>query len=278
MKRLLSILAIATVVVACNNETNIPVNGMGNASFKIVTSGTMSSDKEARSESLTNETISVPLPEELTVSFIHTGISGEDGVVVVAKDNNDQYMENCAIMTGTYNMEAFNYATDAMAMAANGGRGDARFYGVKPDVTIMDGSTTIIDMNVAITNSMVKISEAGFSESKNYTLSEVSVIGMVDGVAQRSVVFNSFDGTQEAWFVAGQELSLKIYFDYQGEQYYKVVNFEDKIVTQAKHCYDVEIRPSESGFGALTITVDNSLTVTTADIYFDPMDGIPVTE
>ena len=30
MKRLLSILAIATVVVACNNETNIPVNGMGN--------------------------------------------------------------------------------------------------------------------------------------------------------------------------------------------------------------------------------------------------------
>ena len=43
----------------------------------------------------------------------------------------------------------------------------------------MDGSTTIIDMNVAITNSMVKISETGFSESKNYTLSEVSVIGMV---------------------------------------------------------------------------------------------------
>ena len=125
---------------------------------------------------------------------------------------------------------------------------------------------------------MVKISETGFSESKNYTLSEVSVIGMVDGVAQRSVVFNSFDGTQEAWFVAGQELSLKIYFDYQGEQYYKIVTFEDKIITQAKHCYDVEIRPSESGFGALTITVDNSLTVTTADIYFDPMDGIPVTE
>ena len=53
MKRLLSILAIATVVVACNNETNIPVNGMGNASFKIVTSGTMSSDKEARSLNLT---------------------------------------------------------------------------------------------------------------------------------------------------------------------------------------------------------------------------------
>ena len=181
-------------------------------------------------------------------------------------------------MTGTYSMEAYNYATETLALIANNGRGDARYYGSKPGVVIMDGSTTIIDMNVAITNSVVRINETGFNESKNYTLSEVIVIGSIGGETERSVSFNTFDGTQEAWFSAGQELSLKVYFEYQGAQYYKVVAFDDEIITKAKHCYDVEIRPSESGFGALTITIDNSMTVTTADVYFDPMDGTPITE
>ncbi|MBE6334126.1 MAG: DUF4493 domain-containing protein [Bacteroidales bacterium] len=280
MKKIVYILTLGAIFTACDSNIE-PMSNMGEASFNIKTSGVMTSDKESRADGaqgIADETITVDLPEELTVSFVHTGISGEDGSVVIAKSASDQYMENCAIMTGTYDMEAYNYATDALALAANGGRGDVRYHGSKPNVTILDGSTTIIDMNVSITNSMVKITETGFNESKNYTLSEVTVIGSVNGSPYRSVVFNSFDGTEEAWFAVGQELSLKIYFEYQGEQYYKVVGFEDQIVTEAKHCYDVEIRPSESGFGSLTITVDNSLTVTTADIYFDPMDGIPVTE
>lgn len=273
MKKIAYILAVGAIFAACNDNVE-PMTNMGQASFNIKTSGSMTSSKESRAD----ETITVALPELLTVSFLHTGISGEDGTLAVTKNENDQYLENCIIMTGTYNIEAYNYATDALALAANGGRGDVRYYGSKPGVTILDGSTTIIDMNVAITNSLIKLKETGFTESKNYTLSEVSVIGSVGGTPYRSVVFNSFDGTQEAWFAAGQELSLKIYFEYQGEQYYKVVGFDNEIITEPKHCYDVEIRPSESGFGALTITVDNTLTVTTADVYFDPMNGIPVKE
>ncbi len=280
MKKIVYILAVGAAITACDNSVE-QFGTMGQAKFSITTSALMTSDKESRADNVqgvADETITIDLPEQLTVSFVHTGISGEDGSVVVAKNENDQYMENCAIMTGTYDMSAYNYATESIALAANGGRGDVRYYGTKPNVTILDGSTTIIDMNVEITNSMVKITETGFTESKNYTLSEVTVIGSVDGSPYRSVVFNTFDGTEEAWFAVGQELSLKIYFEYDSKQFYKVVGFEDQIITQAKHCYDVEIRPSESGFGALTITVDNSLTVTTADIYFDPMDGILVTE
>lgn len=280
MKKIVYILAVGAAITACDNSV-VQFGTMGQAKFSITTSALMTSDKESRADNVqgvADETITIDLPEQLTVSFVHTGISGEDGSVVVAKNENGQYMENCAIMTGTYDMSAYNYATESIALAANGGRGDVRYYGTKPNVTILDGSTTIIDMNVEITNSMVKITETGFTESKNYTLSEVTVIGSVNGSPYRSVTFNTFDGTEEAWFAVGQELSLKIYFEYDGKQYYKVVGFEDQIITQAKHCYDVEIRPSESGFGALTITVDNSLTVTTADIYFDPMDGIPVTE
>ena len=278
MNKILSILTLAAVV-ACNSESNVTTNSMGEASFKIVTSGNMTVGNQSRAEqTASDETVSIPLPESLTVSFFHTGISGEDGVLIIDQNEDGEFIENCAIMTGTYNMEACNYATDELALVANDGRGAARYYGSKPGVVIMDGATTIIDMNVAITNSVVKITETGFTESKNYTLSEVTVIGNVAGVPQRSVSFNTFDGTEEAWFPVGQQLSLKVYFEYQGTQYYKVVAFEDEIITEAKHCYDVEIRPSESGFGALTITVDNTMTVTTADVYFDPMDGTPVTE
>lgn len=285
MKRIITISALIATIVACNSETSTLKDGMGEASLKITPNGVMSTEsEESRNEGAepvidTTDApgvITVDLPNELTFDFHHTGISGEDGSVVVPKNDDDMYTSNLAIFTGTYDVAAYNYPTEELALVANEGRGDARYYGTKQGVTILDGATTIVDLSVAITNCMVQIKEEDFEESDLYELSSVYIVGSVDGETKRSIPFINLDGTERAWFPVGQTLSLKIYFIFEGVEYYKFVNFENEIVTEAKRCYDVTVRPSQSGFGAITITVDNSLTVTTADVYFDPSEGIPV--
>lgn len=286
MKRIITISALLATVVACNNEASTLKEGMGVALLKIVPNAVMSSESEESrgdTEQVIDTTdavkqITVDLPNELTFDFMHTGISGEDGSVVVPKNADDMYTSNLAIFTGTYDVSAYNYATEELALAANDGRGDARYYGAKQWVTIMDGTTTIVDLSVAITNCMVQVKEEDFDESELYELSSVYLVGAVDGQTKRSIPFNNLDGTETAWFPVGQTLSLKVYFTFENVEYYKLINFENEIITEAKRCYDVTIRPSQSGFGAITITVDNTLTVTTADVYFDPSNGTPVVE
>ena len=60
MNKILSILTLATIV-ACNSVETISTDRMGQASFKISTSGVMTSNKESRAEqSTSNETVSIP--------------------------------------------------------------------------------------------------------------------------------------------------------------------------------------------------------------------------
>ena len=238
--------AIALGVSSCSQEAPWGATGNGEGSIKLnlTTSGFVT--KGAGSTRATTEEVAVPKSELFSIR-----ISKADGSQAKTYETLQDFIDEKSFEVGSYYVEAFYGSPDDQGLAGVSGYDNAYFYGKSQLVTVVEGSTSTVELSAELCNSAIQVEYT--DEFKNYFANWSTTFASSENTAV------DFGQSETMGYITPGEVDVIISATFQNGKTTRLKPASFAAVP--KHLYKVkyDVYKGEVGNAVLEVSFDDSV-------------------